>query len=225
METKYLPIRELYQEWSACYDTRPNPLTMAEGKVLRALVGDVRGKKILDLGCGTGRHSIDLAKAGAFVTGVDFSEEMLAVARDKAAGLEARFVEGNLESVPLQETFDVVVCSLVLNHVENLLPCLLEMSRLLRPDGRIIVTDLRSSFWSPKKKVIPLFHGLATDSFKHTLADYKAATRAAGLCLKQRRGIRFDREIIAKYPGYFHLGLLSAGYAFDIRKADAPEPC
>ncbi|WP_294227538.1 class I SAM-dependent methyltransferase [Prosthecobacter sp.] len=168
---------------------------------------------------------MDLAKAEASVTGVDFSEKMLAVARGKADGLEARFVEGTLESIPLQEPFDLVVCSLVLNHVENLLPCFREMSRLLRPDGRIIVTDLRSSFWSRKRKVIPLFHGLATDSFRHTLADYKAATCAAGLCLKQRRGIRFDREIIAKYPGYLHLWLLSAGYAFDIRKADAPEPC
>jgi ubiquinone/menaquinone biosynthesis C-methylase UbiE len=225
METKYLPIRELYQAWSACYDTRPNPLTMAEGKVLRALVGDVRGKKVLDLGCGTGRHAIDLAKAGGSVTGVDFSEGMLAAARGKAGGLDVRFLEGHLDSIPLHEPFDLVVCSLVLNHVESLLPCFREMSRLLQPDGRIIVTDLRSSFWSPKRKVIPLFHGLTTDSFKHTLADYKAATRAAGLSLKQRRGIRFDREIIARYPGYFHLWFLSAGYAFDIRKAGAPGPC
>ena len=50
---------------------------------MRDALGDVRGRRVLDLGCGTGRHAIPLAAAGAVVTAVDFSEQMLAAARRK----------------------------------------------------------------------------------------------------------------------------------------------
>jgi malonyl-CoA O-methyltransferase len=223
MANQYLPVKDLYDEWAGCYDTRPNPLTMAEGKILRKLLGNVKGKKILDVGCGTGRHAIALAKDGASVTGVDFAEAMLVAARAKADGLDVCFLAGELQSIPLQEQFDVVLCSLVFNHVEDLVPGFQEMSRLVRPGGRIIVTDLRTDLYFRKARVIPLFNGFATDSFKHTLADYEAAIRSAGLDVRQRRGIRFDSEIIAMYPSYFYLWFFSVGYAFEICKAEASD--
>jgi malonyl-CoA O-methyltransferase len=74
-------VRGGYDRWAVVYDHDGNPLQGLEEPAVRAAVGDVRGLNILDLGCGTGRHSLWLAAAGATVTAVDFSEGMLAEAR------------------------------------------------------------------------------------------------------------------------------------------------
>src|SRR3954469_9134228 len=78
-----LPTRDGYDRWAATYDTDGNPLIALEEPHVDALLGDVRGLCVLDVGCGTGRHALRLARAGAAVTAIDFSEAMLAQARAK----------------------------------------------------------------------------------------------------------------------------------------------
>ena len=74
--------------------------------------GDIR--RILDMGCGTGGHSIPLAKRGYEVFGIDRSKQMLEIARDKArdAGLSGKvqFESSNIQTFKLQMKFDVVIC-------------------------------------------------------------------------------------------------------------------
>jgi len=70
-----------------------------EEPFLREVLGVGPGRRLLDLGCGTGEHSRFLASAGFEVTGVDASGEMLAAARDGLAGGNPRFVEGDLEKI------------------------------------------------------------------------------------------------------------------------------
>ncbi len=221
MEMTYLPARQLYREWAATYDDPTNPLIEAEGKVLAGIIGDVEGKRVLDLGCGTGRHAILLARAGALVTGVDFSDEMLAVGRENAAGLDVTFINGELGAVPLQEPFDLVLCSLVLSHVPSLLPAMKEMSRLTRPGGRIIITDLRTDHWFRKTKKIRKFGSYLTDAYKHTLVDYQAAFEASSVNLEQLTKIYFDDAIVARRRWFFYLKYIAVGYAFEISKPAA----
>src|SRR4051794_40339135 len=84
-------VREGYDRWSRIYDHDFNPLQALEEPILRGLVGEVRGLEVLDLGCGTGRHSLWLASQGARVTAIDFSEGMLAEARRKPGAGAIRF--------------------------------------------------------------------------------------------------------------------------------------
>lgn len=76
---------------------------------LHGLIGEYHpsARSILDLGCGTGRHDLLLAEKGYQVTGVDRSEEMLAVARSKGGGVT--FHSGDVRDVRLGESFDLVV--------------------------------------------------------------------------------------------------------------------
>ena len=89
-------VRSGYDRWAAIYDREANPLIALEEPVVREALGDVAGLAVLDLGCGTGRHSVWLASAGATVTGVDFSEGMLEEARRKPGAEAVRFLAHDL---------------------------------------------------------------------------------------------------------------------------------
>jgi malonyl-CoA O-methyltransferase len=84
-------IRSGYDRWALVYDHDANPLIALEEPVVRAAIGDVRGMAVLDLGCGTGRHTTWLVARGAAVTAVDFSEGTLLL--EHLADLHAFFRE------------------------------------------------------------------------------------------------------------------------------------
>lgn len=75
--------------------------------------GDVSGKKILDVGCGPGRYSVELAKRGAIVTGIDFAESMIVKARRLASvrGVSevSTFKTIDFKDMPVDETYDICI--------------------------------------------------------------------------------------------------------------------
>jgi len=86
---------------------------------LFSLLPDLSGKRILDLGCGYGENCKKFIEMGAaFVMGIDISEKMLEVAREKHAGSNIVFAQMGMEDLPqLEETFDLVVSSLAIHYV------------------------------------------------------------------------------------------------------------
>ena len=70
------------------------------------------GMKILDIGCGTGRHSVGLAEKGMEMTGLDISSGQLSVAKEKAekAGVHVNFIEADASDFSLNEQFDAAIC-------------------------------------------------------------------------------------------------------------------
>jgi cyclopropane fatty-acyl-phospholipid synthase-like methyltransferase len=106
------------------------------------LVPGAPGRRVLDVGCGTGQQAIRLARAGCAVEGTDVSEDML---REAAAGAERagvgdrmRLVLGDLSQ--LDGPFDDILCLNVLDHVEDPPPLLRAMAHLLAPRGRLLVS-------------------------------------------------------------------------------------
>ena len=84
-----------------------------EAEVNRALtmLRPEGGERILDLACGTGRHSLELVKRGFSVVGSEISPELIAIANQEAAaqGLEATFIEGDLRELDFEQEFDIVL--------------------------------------------------------------------------------------------------------------------
>lgn len=110
------------------------------------LLGDVAGRGLLHLQCHFGLDSLSLARLGARVTGVDFSEPAIALARSLAAevGLEARFVRSNVYDLTrvLHEQFDVVFTSYgVLCWLPDLTGWARVVARFLRPGGTFVIVD------------------------------------------------------------------------------------
>src|SRR5438094_7326726 len=114
-------VRDGYDRWALIYDRDANPMPALEEPFVREAVGDARGLRALDLGCGTGRHALWLAAAGAEVTAVDFSDCMLAEGRRKPGSEAVRFVVHDLhQPLPFPDaTFDLVVSGLVLEHLRD----------------------------------------------------------------------------------------------------------
>ena len=106
------------------------------------LAGDVAGRRILDVGCGSGPILADLRDRGAIVTGVDASAGMLDQARARlGTGVDLR-VADLAEPLPFGDgTFDDVVASQVLHYLKDWGPTLAELHRVLRPGGRLIVSE------------------------------------------------------------------------------------
>jgi ubiquinone/menaquinone biosynthesis C-methylase UbiE len=98
----------------------------------------------LDIGCGTGFLSLELAARGHKVTGIDFAPEMLALAKDKAAkaGATIRFEHADAENLPFASaSFDLVITRHVLWTLPHPEAAISEWVRVLRPGGRLAVID------------------------------------------------------------------------------------
>jgi demethylmenaquinone methyltransferase/2-methoxy-6-polyprenyl-1,4-benzoquinol methylase len=172
-------------------------------RVLR-LTGARPGNRALDLCCGTGDLALGLAKRGAQVTGLDFSEAMLRVAREKSKVQSPKskvdFVCGDAQQIPFpDETFDVLTIGYGLRNLSDLDAGLREMWRVTKPGGRLVALEFakpdnaawRAMYFSYLKFFLPIFgkifcgnaaaYSYILESLKHYPAQQAVATRLRDL--------------------------------------------
>jgi len=202
-----LPIAEGYDRWAPIYETNGNPLMVLEEQVMRShFQHSVKGKRILDLGCGTGRHGIWLAQQGARVTGLDASGGMLQMAKDNAAGLNLELLQHDLSTAfPLEkEAFDEAVSTLVLEHIPDLPFFFREIWRVVKPEGAIYISAMhpammrkgnQANFTDPEtgEEVRPR-------GFPHQLSEMIRAMLKAGLRLIDMREYFCTADLIRHFP-------------------------
>lgn len=130
-------------DYDAFYDT---PLGRYVDDVEKALLGEVAapvsGERALDIGCGTGTHTMWLAEHGVHATGLDESAAMLDVARAKGARLDPapQWRQGDAASLPAEDgTFDLVISVAALEFVDEPAAVVREAERVLRPGGRLVL--------------------------------------------------------------------------------------
>ncbi len=123
------------------YDKKEKYLNSFEQNKLLPLFGEINGKKILDVGAGTGRFALILFNAGAQVVALDVSSEMLKMLANKNKKIE--IVVGEAENLPFEEDyFDFVVATFLVVHLKNLTAFFDEVYRVLKDGGRFIVTNI-----------------------------------------------------------------------------------
>lgn len=140
LDTPEYDVDAGYGLWSQTYDA-PLRLFPVEEPAVHALLGGLPPCRVLDAACGTGRHGAWLAGLGHDLVGVDASPAMLARARAKLP--QARFEHGDLTALPLPDaSVDAALCALALVHLPDLRPALAELARVVRPGGRIVISDV-----------------------------------------------------------------------------------
>ena len=134
--------------------------TAPENRFIIQQLGNIKGKRILDLGCGAGENSVYFAKRGAICVAADYSPGMVEVALQLAAANQVE-IEGCTEnaialSFP-DNSFDIVYASNLLHHLPDPQAAIREMYRVLKPGGK-------ACFWDPLKHnpVINVYRRIAT---------------------------------------------------------------
>ncbi|HEY7560617.1 MAG TPA: methyltransferase domain-containing protein [Gaiellaceae bacterium] len=169
-------------------------------EVLDVLVadGDLAGRRVLDVGCGTGLLADALAQRGARVWGVDASPEMLARARARA-GKRVGFKLGRAEALPFKDAwFERTVLRLVV-HLVDRPRALPELARVLRPGGRAVIATFAPEHfeWFWLTQVFPEVAEIDRRRFPppQQLADELAAAGFSSVSMRRlRQETRLDRE-------------------------------
>jgi ubiquinone/menaquinone biosynthesis C-methylase UbiE len=186
------PLAEIYD--------RLRPVDDNWWEVVDVLVadGDLAGRRILDVGCGTGLLADALARRGARVWGVDASPEMLAQARAHA-GKRVGFKLGRAEALPFRDGwFERTVLRLVV-HLVDRPPALAELTRVLSPGGRTVIATFAPEhfdrFWLTQ--VFPEVAEIDRKRFPspEQLADELAAAGFSSVSTRRlRQETRLDRD-------------------------------
>jgi len=182
LEVPELDVEQGYAAWAPIYDAMPNALIRAEEPLVQAATADLPVGRALDAACGTGRHTAWLAAAGHATTGIDASEAMLEVARERAPGADLNV--GDLTDLPVEDgAFDFAICALALTHLQDPTAAISEIARAVRPGGRIVLTDAHPTFVLIQGQALfPTGGGLAfVRNHAHLHSTYLRAFRAAGL--------------------------------------------
>ncbi|MEW6726737.1 class I SAM-dependent methyltransferase [Desulforudis sp. 1088] len=154
---------ELAQNYDRWYE-RPlgRVVEKLETDLFLTLARPCRGERVLDAGCGTGRLALLMAQMGLSVTGIDSSEAMLEVAREKLAGYPSvELLCSPLETLPLPpEYYHLVVAFTVLEFTEDPGRAVRELWRMVRPGGRLVVAVLNAwSPWAWRRRAEARLHG------------------------------------------------------------------
>lgn len=137
-------VRGMFDRIAPVYDAMNRVMTAGLDRRWRRLTAQAvvrEGDAVLDAACGTGDLALADARAGGRVTGLDFSERMLDLARRKST--EVEWVRGDMLALPFDpESFDAVTVGFGVRNVADLEAGLRELRRVLRPGGRLGVLEI-----------------------------------------------------------------------------------
>lgn len=186
-------VAAAYDDWAETYDTDPNRTRDLAAQALKQADLNLAGRRIVEVGCGTGRNTKWLiGPAGAQeIVALDFSDEMLARASARVRDPRVRFLQHDVRAQwPLADaSADVIVVMLILEHIEQLGPMLVEAARTLNVNGQLFICELhpQRQLMGKKARFINARTGEQTlvPAFLHQTEDYLQAASSAGFELVQ----------------------------------------
>ena len=123
------------------------------------------GKKVLEIGCGTGEFTRRITSSEADITAIDISPDLLKIAQENVPNLNVKFYKQNVGKLGFEDgSFEIVIGSSILHHL-NLKPAIKEIYRVLRSGGRIVFTEpnmLNPQIWLERN--IPIIRRLTNNS-------------------------------------------------------------
>ena len=183
-----MSIQAAYDSWSSTYDQDRNLTRDLDQSITKAAFTHLKFKNTLELGCGTGKNTGLLAEISEAVLALDFSEGMIELARQKTRDTKVEFRVADLtKSWPIKnDLHDLIVCNLVLEHVEDLSHIFKEAFRSLQKGGRFYISELHPfrQYQGGKARFQRGDQVVEVDAHVHHVSDFLQAAAESGLSLK-----------------------------------------
>ena len=184
-----MKIQQAYEEWAATYDSDRNLTRDLDEQVMRILLGNLRFDSVLEIGCGTGKNTALLANIARTVRAVDFSEAMLAKAKEKSAFGNVTFTEADInEPWPFEDqSANLITFNLVLEHIAGLRFVFAEAARVLVDDGQCFISELHPfrQYQGVQAEFERNDETTQIPAFVHHISDFIAAAEANNLRLSR----------------------------------------
>jgi ubiquinone/menaquinone biosynthesis C-methylase UbiE len=205
--------QQAYNQWAENYDTVHNKTRDLEALALRRSLADLTPDDVLEIGCGTGKNTEWLLTMGRKITGSDFSPEMLAKAREKIKAGHVDFKQLDLRHEwPFEaDRFDLITCSLVLEHIEDLDFVFSQAYKVLRNNGRFYIGELHpfKQYQGSKARFDTENGVFELECFIHNISAFYECSRKNGLvCIELREW--FDGDDPTSVPRLLSMIFLKA---------------
>src|SRR4030095_2929723 len=187
-------IQDAYTEWSGTYDQDRNLTRDLDASVSKSLLSELRLCGVIEVGCGTGKNTLLLAGIAKHVIALDFTEAMIAKADSKLRELGTTNVSFRVADVtkawPVEDqSAQLVVCNLVLEHIADIDFVFLEASRCLVRGGRFFISELHPfrQYQGTKAQFERKQGTEEIEAFVHHISDFLSGAQQGGFLLD-----RFD---------------------------------
>ena len=178
-------VQQAYNVWADNYDTVINKTRDLEGRALRTVLSKNHYENALEIGCGTGKNTEWLLKKAKNLIAADFSEEMLMKAKEKITAPNVVFHPMDMRQKWAFEndTFDLITCSLALEHIENIGFVFQEAQRVLKPNGLFYLGELHpfKQYQGSKARFDTENGVFELECFVHHISDFFQAGIQNGL--------------------------------------------
>lgn len=173
-------VRQAYDSWSNNYDTIENKTRDLERRAVCEMIAG-ENLDVLEIGCGTGKNTEFLRTKAKRLIGADFSAEMLEKAKSKIVAPNVEFRRMDLRETWdfADDSFDLIVCSLALEHIEHLDFVFAEARRVLRCGGRFYIGELHpfKQYQGSKARFETGSGVFELECFTHHVSEFFAAAR------------------------------------------------
>jgi malonyl-CoA O-methyltransferase len=184
-----MSIQKAYDRWSETYDIDTNLTRDLDRVVTEHTLSNLKFKSIIELGCGTGKNTVLLSQIAETVHAIDFSPSMIGRAREKLESDNVTFSVSDLTKPwsCRDRSADLVVCNLVLEHIESLSLIFSEAFRCLVEGGKFFICELHpfrqyqgtnAHFHTEQEKV-------EIAAFVHHISDFFNAGKSCGFTVKE----------------------------------------
>ncbi len=195
---------QAYDQWSVQYDSNANKTRDLEAKAMRIVLQDLPNNlHILELGCGTGKNTVWLVDKAKEMLALDFSTEMMRLAKEKLQGKPIAFEQQDLTTSWQVNAgqFDLIACSLVLEHIENLDFIFQQASKALKTNGQFYIGEFHpfKQYLGSKARFETANGVFELGCFVHHVSEFVNMAKQNGfVCLDLQEW--FDEEVESITP-------------------------
>ena len=193
-----MKVQQAYSEWAATYDSDRNLTRDLDQEVMRRTFLNLRFDSVVEIGCGTGKNTQLLASIAGEVQAIDFSEAMMALAKQNLASRNVNFTVADItQTWPCHDqSANLITCNLVLEHIQDLSFIFSEAARVLVDGGQLFVSELHPfrQYLGVQARFERGEETTTIESFVHDVTEFIGAAETSRLSLESLKEWRHEED-------------------------------